>query len=127
MFRSSLSLYVLAVSLLLIRPEFAYGQQNHPILDQPGLQEDRSYMSLAPFEHIDTLTGALVLRFTDLVLPGNAGRELRFERAYNSKTNSWTFGIAGIPLSITDFGPAYHGPDPQDGTPIVYTSDGGQR
>ncbi len=31
------------------------------------------------------MTGSLVLSFTDLVLPGNASRDLAFQRTYNSK------------------------------------------
>jgi len=72
----------------------------HPVLDAPGFQQHRDYFSEMPFENIDTLSGSLVLRFTDLVLPGNGGRELRFERTYNSKTRKWSFGIAGVVLHI---------------------------
>ena len=77
--------------------------QTHPALDVPGLQENRDYSSAMPFEHIDTFSGSLVLTFTDLVLPGNAGRQLRFQRTFNSKPAPyWIFGIEGIPLSIED-------------------------
>jgi len=57
-----------------------------PVFDATGLQENRDYISQEPFEHIDTVTGSLVLSFTDLVLPGNAARDLRFTRTGNRKT-----------------------------------------
>src|SRR5688572_3563406 len=77
--------------------------QTHPVLDVPGIQDHRDYFSAMPFEHIDTFTGSLVLTFTDLVLPGNGGRELRFQRTFNSKpVPGWSYGIAGIPLRIED-------------------------
>ena len=72
-----------------------------------------------------------MLTFSDLVLPGNAGRELRFQRTYNSKTGAWTFGIAGVPLHIVN--PPYPSPqwvEPptfQQATPTLLMSDGGQR
>ena len=89
--------------LLSATPAQLFAQQpgTHPVLDATGLQQNRDYFSEMPFEHIDTLTGSLVLTFTDLVLPGNAGRELRFQRTYNSKTGKWSFGLAGIALTIS--------------------------
>src|SRR5262249_20738315 len=62
----------------------------------------RDYFSQLPFEHIDTLAGGLTLTFTDLVLPGNAGFDLKFQRSYNSKNHQWTFGIAGVPMYVTN-------------------------
>jgi hypothetical protein len=67
-------------ALLICSPALVFAQQDHPVLDAPGFQKHRDYFSEMPFENIDTLTGSLVLTFTDLVLPGNAGRELRFQR-----------------------------------------------
>jgi YD repeat-containing protein len=72
------------------------------VLNAPGFQQNHDYFSALPFENIDTATGGLVLTFTDLVLPGNAGRDLRFQRTYNSKVGYWTFGIAGVPLQVGD-------------------------
>jgi hypothetical protein len=40
-----------------------------------GFDQNRDYFSELPFEHIDPMTGNLLLTFTDLVLPGNAGFE----------------------------------------------------
>lgn len=81
--------------LLAYGPSAAFArQQGHPAFDAPGMHRHRDYFSQMPFENIDTLSGSLVLKFTDLVLPGNAGRELRLERTYNSKTGRWSFGVA---------------------------------
>jgi hypothetical protein len=44
--------------------------QDHPIVDAKGFQLNRDYFSQFPFECIDTATGALILNFTDLALPG---------------------------------------------------------
>ena len=41
--------------------------------------------SQLPFEHIDPLNGNLLLAYTDLSLPGNAGFDLKIQRTYNSK------------------------------------------
>jgi hypothetical protein len=40
-------------------------------------------------EHIDPMTGNLPLTFTDLVLPGNAGFDLKIQRIYNSKITQY--------------------------------------
>ena len=50
-----------------------------------GFDQNRDYFSELPFEHIDPMTGNLLLTFTDLVLPGNASFNLRIQRTYNSK------------------------------------------
>ena len=73
--------------------------------DAAGLQANRDYFSQAPGEHIDPLTGSLVLQFTDLMLPGNAGRDVRFQRTFNLKGASqatWTLGIAGLVMSVEE-------------------------
>jgi RHS repeat-associated protein len=80
-----------------------------------GLHPNQRYSSEFPFEHISTLSGGLTLTFTDLVLPGNGGRDLRFTRSYNSKSDAWTFGLDGVPLRV--FGP--------ESLPEFATADGG--
>ncbi len=47
------------------------------------------------------VNGTLVLKFTDLVLPGNAGMDLRFIRQYRSGLG-WEFGVEGIPIGSGD-------------------------
>ena len=72
-----------------------------PLFDAHGMQENRSYFSLLPFEQIDMLTGNVILTFTDLVLPGDAGLDVRIGRTYNSKgTAGWRFGLEGVPYSV---------------------------
>lgn len=55
------------------------------LFDQKGFRSERPTSSLLPFEHIDPLSGNLILAIDDLVLPGNAGFALRVRRTYNSK------------------------------------------
>jgi len=105
----------------------AQGEPDNPY-DGDGVHENRSYLSLLPYEHIDTLNGNLVLTFTDLVLPGNAGFDLRFQRTYNSKRSAlWSFGIAGIPMRVLNaeyVAPPNAGDEPL--FPILVTADGGR-
>jgi YD repeat-containing protein len=56
-----------------------------PVYDARGFTPHRTFASELPFEHIDPFTGNLLLTFTDLLLPGNAGFDLRIQRTYNSK------------------------------------------
>jgi len=127
-YRILLSLAVCLATWLLPANGFAQSG-NHPALDAKGFQQHRDYFSEMPFENIDTMGGGLVLTFTDLVLPRHAGRELRFQRTYNSKNGAWYFGIVGIPLRITN--PAIptvlDSPVFQFGTPALHMSDGSVR
>lgn len=91
---------MLAVCLTLATAGSVFAQTGHQIFDAHGLQPHRPSLSQLPFEHIDLATGSLTLTFEDLVLPGNAGRDLRFTRTYNAKGHVWTFGLAGIPLHL---------------------------
>ena len=49
-----------------------------------GIEPTRGSLNAPPFEHIDPLTGNVVLNFTDLTLPGDGGFDLRIQRTYNS-------------------------------------------
>jgi len=73
-------------------------------LDRIGAQEHRDYLRLQPFEQIDTQSSNLIITLNDLVLPGNAGHDLRFQLTYNSESNTgnaiWRFGIAGVPMKV---------------------------
>ena len=48
-----------------------------------------------PWEHIDTFSGNVVLSFTDLVLPGNAGFNLAIQRTWNANDSAsrWNWGV----------------------------------
>lgn len=75
-----------------------------------GLQQGRNYFSPESFEHLDTATTNLVLRFVDLSLPGNAGRALQFQRTFNNTRpvfgspvhSRWSFGFPGMVMWILE-------------------------
>src|SRR5262245_35685285 len=69
------------------RADFA-GDKAKEIYNNRGFNAYRETASELPFEHIDPMSGNLLLTFTDLVLPGNAGFDLRIQRTYNSKIYS---------------------------------------
>jgi len=94
-----------------------------------GFQQNHDYFSLEPFEHVDTLSGNLVLAFADLTLPGNGGRPLRFQRTYNSRFDSpgWHFGFADVVMSVADSdptGPPYGTVCEECYLPHLFTADG---
>jgi RHS repeat-associated protein len=106
---------VLSVCLLWATPCFAQSEMSMGDAGaNKGLHAERNYFSPESFEHFDTLSGNLVLTFTDLVLPGNAGRTLRIQRTYNNQAATqfgpttgspptrWTFGLAGMVTSIVE-------------------------
>ncbi|NOT28012.1 MAG: hypothetical protein HOP16_18160, partial [Acidobacteria bacterium] len=72
--------------------------------DEKGFQPNRDYLSLLPFEAFDTASNNLILRFTDLALPGNGGRSLRIERVFSNSTfgKGWRMGIAGVPMQVVE-------------------------
>ena len=53
--------------------------------DKKGLSAPRGFMAQSPVERVDPFSGNLVLRHTDLSLPGVAGLDLALVRVYNSK------------------------------------------
>lgn len=68
---------------------------SQPNFDPVGFQQDRAYFTQFPFERVDMANGNLLLTFTDLSLPGNAGMDLQFVRSYNQgfTDRGWTFGL----------------------------------
>lgn len=83
--RSSLSvggLFGVLLGVLMVSAVPAAGQGP---LGASGFSAVRTMHSAAPFEHVDPFSGNLLLTFTDLELPGNAGLDLRVQRVYNSK------------------------------------------
>src|SRR5688572_5510043 len=98
--------------------------------DPVGLDPKRAYFAQLPFEHVDMINGNLLLTFTDLALPGDAGMDLRLVRSYNHQGGAsgvgWSFGIAGVPSVIEN----PDGPLPQDEVahyPVLVTIGGGSR
>jgi len=114
--RQSLLVFVVLLMFTVAAP--AHGQSelsNADAANNKGLLKQRGYFSPEPFEHFDTLSGNLVLTFTDLVLPGNAGRELRFQRTYNNQSyqsgafagdgeapSRWVFGFPGMVMRVSE-------------------------
>ena len=78
--------------------------------NEPGFQPNRDYLALLPWESIDTSNNNVILTFADLVLPGNRGRELRFERVFSNVVApaeqpagpQWRFGIGGVPMRVIE-------------------------
>lgn len=107
-------------------PALAGAQQApDPAFEVKGLHGNRDYFSELPFEHIDTLSGNLVLTFTDVVLPGNAGMDVRVQRTYNSNSG-WSIGLEGIPLSIRFPKAPLVGSPPEQFMPVIIGSDGSE-
>ena len=107
---------VLLIWLAVITPVAA---QTTLEFDRVGVQPHRDYLHLLPFEQLDTQTGNILLTLAVLTLPGNAGHDLRLQFTFNSNVASpaaWTFGIAGVPMTVTAED-AY----PTPGTPITNT------
>ena len=70
--------------LLLLALTAAAHAQSSPFL-QRGAPVARDTHTAFPYEHVDPLSGNLLLVTTDLALPGNAGFDLAVTRVYNSK------------------------------------------
>jgi YD repeat-containing protein len=128
-----INLFTYALAVLWVAcPISAAAQSGQEIADAAGFKMNRDYVSELPFEHVDTLSGNLILTFTDLVLPGNAGRSLRLTRTFNNKNErsgpKWTFGIAGAVMEIADTtGPVYGYPQLVNNfAPRLFGADGSE-
>jgi hypothetical protein len=70
-----------------------------------GFQPNRDYLSLQPWESIDTANGNVMMQFVDLTLTGNAGQTLRIGRGFSNRMgggpSKWFFSINGLPLTVT--------------------------
>lgn len=74
-----------------------------------GFKSGRSYFSPEPWEHYDPVSGNVLLTFTDLVLPGNAGRPLSIQRTFNNQVSGdvvqvsrWSFGFPGMVMRVIE-------------------------
>lgn len=83
------------VALALIGPT---ARAADPIFDASGATVRRPMETQLPFEHVDPLTGNLLLTFTDLALPGNGGLDLVIQRTYNSKAVYYNWALNGNTL-----------------------------
>jgi hypothetical protein len=78
--------------------------QSAPNFEPAGLQPNRSYFGQLPFESVDMINGGVVLTFTDLALPGDAGHGPAAD-AHLQPSGSWdgsgTSGLPAVPLRVT--------------------------
>ena len=105
-------LLLVTAAALLAPPQPAHAQNSTVVGDTltQGFHADRNYFSPEPFEYFDPVTGNIILTFTDLLLPGNAGRELRFQRTFNNlrsiggpeAVSRWTFGFPGMVMRVIE-------------------------
>jgi YD repeat-containing protein len=90
--------------------------QGGSVADETGAQRNRSYLALLPFESIDTSSGNVMLSFTDLVLPGNGGRALQFNRMLSNRSSNdpslqrWHFSISDVPMRVQNLSTADNPP-----------------
>jgi YD repeat-containing protein len=93
---------VTVLSLAVVSGAYAQGEVAAP--NEKGVPPNRDYLALLPFDVIDTASNNLILRFTDLVLPGNAGRSVQIERVFSNSTFGvgWRMGIAGVPMRVVE-------------------------
>lgn len=85
----------LAVALLMLFA-FAAPVRAQAAATAQGLFPERGSFSLLPWETIDTYSGNVVLSFTDMVLPGNAGFSIAVRRSFNMNNGTWTWHL-GLP------------------------------
>jgi hypothetical protein len=63
----------IVLTLLVFTGASLPGQDSDPSFIPIGLHPKQAYFGQLPFESIDMVNGNLILTFTDLVLPGDAG------------------------------------------------------
>src|SRR6266446_6262355 len=81
-------LKVLAALFTVAVPTAALAQTDSNLLHTNGFVEEHNWFSPFALEHVDAVTGNIMLTFTDLALPGNAGRNLRIQRVFNNHFKS---------------------------------------
>ena len=98
-----------------------------------GFSSSHGSYSSVPYEHVDPLSGNLIVVVNDLSLPGNAGLDLSVTRSYNSKFhNDFEHGDLTLeertPLGVgwrLHFGRVLHADSTQPGQTVIETPDGG--
>ncbi len=120
----------LILTVLFLRGSAAFSQGGPTPADATiqaqGVGQNRAYLNPASFEHIDAFSGNVILTYTDLRLPGNAGMDLVWQRVHNSNERRWTMGLFGVPMRITDADFAFAPLDPLQDPPLsgLVTADG---
>jgi YD repeat-containing protein len=81
--------------------------QNPVPTDGFGFQRHQEYVQWESYEWFNPQTLSVMIKFTDLILPGNNGHELRFVRTYDGgalnlwgQPQGWIIGAEGIPMWI---------------------------
>jgi YD repeat-containing protein len=123
------SLLVAGTSDLVVPAEVA--AQN--LFGDSGFSSSHGSYSSIPYEHVDPLSGNLIVVVNDLSLPGNAGLDLSVTRSYNSKFHrDFEHGDLTLdertPLGVgwrLHFGRVLHDDSNQPGGTIIETPDGG--
>jgi hypothetical protein len=77
---------LMAIALCL--PLFSLAAENTTNYDEAGMSLGREYLDQHFGERIDPFTGNLELQFTDLVIPGNGGFDLKVKRVYNANQST---------------------------------------
>src|SRR3954469_25405 len=99
--RRRIAFVLISIGFLLLGRD-GRGQAPSVTFDPVAAQVKRGYFAQLPFERIDMVNGNLLLSFTDLVLPGNAGMDLRISHSFNKQTNLWKFGLDGVPMEVLE-------------------------
>ena len=79
--------FAMGLALLVVPPSVDQAQTSE--YATPNFDPKHSFSSIIPEETVDLFTGALILSYTDVHLPGPAGFDLDIVRWYNSKINVW--------------------------------------
>jgi hypothetical protein len=92
-----------------------------------GPRAERGYFSVMPFDQVDMANGDLRLSFTDLVLNGDAGMDLRFSRSFSLQGTAlpdrWAFSFVDVPILMKN--PV--NPSPSSWSPTLVMGDGSTR
>jgi hypothetical protein len=108
-FKSALQEFALTAVAIFVCIACAYAQSpQQEAVSAVGFQKGRNYFSPEPYEHYDSVSGNVLLSFSDLSLPGNAGRSLTFQRTYNNQravvdqNSRWSFGFPGMVMRVNE-------------------------
>jgi hypothetical protein len=114
----------IVLTLLVFTGASLPGQDSDPSFIPIGLHPKQAYFGQLPFESIDMVNGNLILTFTDLVLPGDAGMHLVVQRTFNRQGTGWHFGLRGVPMEVTNPEAPWPQGDPDRIRPSLRTADG---
>jgi len=111
---------ILVMGVALFTPALSIAQTMPTPMEAQGAQPNRGTFSVLPWESIDMVSGNGILTFTDLVLPGNAGMDLRFQRVLNLNNGVWHMGLPGPAQVLLTHAPNHD-------NPTIIAMDGGEQ